>query len=197
MKLIQKHFFILCLFAFSALTSCSQSVPAVKAAANKANAATAKSSSGYVFDVNLRPGGAAFYAMDTNTGAVSYMLDFGDNAGKWANYGNTIKDPGGAPLLFEAVNNEQGAVIYAMDAQTGQLFYLADYGEDQGRWMKFGGLIRQNALNMLQFNLIQRETGNITFYAYDNFTHKTYYLNLYGDNPGKWAAFGNPYQEEK
>lgn len=194
MKILHNQF-VLFAFICYALTSCSQSTQSAPVA--KASAKNVATNSGYIFDVNQRPGGAAFYSMDSNTGALSYMLDFGDNAGKWANYGNTIKDPGGAPLLFKAINSEQGVTIYSMDSQTGQLYYLADYGDDAGQWMVFGGKIRENALNMLQFRLVERENGNITFYAYDNYTHKTYYLNLYGENAGKWAAFGNPYQEEK
>lgn len=194
MKFIQQHFILLGLICY-ALTSCSQSTQSAPVA--KASTEKVAPKSGYLFDVNQRPGGAAFYAMDSNTGALSYMLDFGETAGQWANYGNTIKDPGGAPLLFKAVNSEQGVTIYSMDSQTGQLFYMTDYGEEAGQWMRFGGLIRQNALNMLQFKLMERGNGNITFYAYDNHSHKTYYLNLYGDNAGKWSAFGNPYVEEK
>lgn len=191
MKVLQKQIFLL-VFACYALTSCSQSVPTAKAAMKKA-----EPTSGFVFDVNDRNGGSAFYSMNSSTGTVSYMLDFGEDAGKWSNYGTPLERPATNPLLFKVLETPKGVGIYAMDGATGQLYYMLDHGNNPGQWAKFGGMIRQNALNMLQLEVVDRGSGNTTFYAYDSFTHQTYYMNLTGANSGSWSKYGNPYVEEK
>jgi len=157
----------------------------------------AEPTSGFVFDVNDRQGGSAFYSMNSRTGEVSYMLDFGENAGKWTNYGATLERPVANPLLFKALETPKGVAIYAMDGATGQLYYMLDHGNNPGQWAKFGGMIRQNALNMLQLEVVDRGNGNTSFYAYDSFTHQTYFMNLAGENAGNWGKYGTPYVEEK
>lgn len=191
MNYLPKHFFLF-FFACCAFTSCSQSVPTAKASVKKS-----EPMSGYVFDVNKRAEGTAFYAMNSYTGDISYMLDFGESAGEWFNYGAMLKEGNGSPLLLKVVETPKGVAIYAMDSATGQLFNMLDHGNKPGEWVTFGGLIRQNALNQLQFEVVDRGEGNTTFYAYDSYTHKTYYMNLIGPNAGNWATYGNPYVEEK
>lgn len=191
MKIFQQQFFLL-FFACCAFTSCSQSVPTAKAIMKKA-----EPTSGFVFDVNDRAGGAAFYSMNSNTGEISYMLDFGEKPGEWTNYGTALKEPGGSPLLLKVVESANGVIFYAMDGATGQLYYMLDHGNNPGQWAKFGGMIRQNALNMLQLEVVDRDGENTTFFAYDSYTHQTYFMNLTGTDAGKWNKFGNPYVEEK
>lgn len=191
MNFLHKSIFLLFFVCFS-VYSCSQSVP-------KANAATArntKATSNFIFDVSQRPGGTAFYSMDNQTGAMSYMLDYGENAGQWSNYGNLLREEGGNPLLLNVVEGIKGTFIYALDSGTGQVYYMLDHGNNPGQWMKFGGMIRQNALNMLQFKMLDRGNGDSTFYAYDNLSHNTYFMNLAGPNAGNWAKYGTPYQAE-
>ena len=182
MNLLQRNVLLLFL-AISMLSSCSKSMaPATP---------TASKSLGFQFDATQRPGGTAFYSLNGATGQLSYMLDFGDTAGKWSNYGNIVREAGGNPLLLAVEETDQSAAFYTMDSGTGQVYYMLDSGEKAGQWIKFGGMIRQNALNMLQFEANFRNNAT-TFYAYDTFTHQTYYMNDSGDNAGKWAKFGTP-----
>ena len=183
MKYLLRNFLIAFTVTFT-LYSCSQSV-ATPAKETKAVA------SDFQFEVGQRPGGTAFYSMNAYSGELSYMVDFGEQAGQWFNYGNAIQTSGNK-LLMEAVETPEGVIFYAMDSGTGQLYYMTDHGEDPGVWYEFGGMIRQQGLNMLQFNLTESPSGRI-FYAYDSFTHQTYFLNIYGDNAGKWGKYGTPY----
>ena len=180
---------VLVALACYTLTSCSQTTTAAKKVA-------AVSASNFDFETNLRPGGSAFYAMSSATGGISYMLDHGEKQGEWFNYGNTIRETGTAELLLEVQEVASGTVFYAMDAGTGQVYFMKDYGDAPGEWQKFGGMIRQNGLNMLQFDATFRDPAT-TFYAYDSFTHQTYYLNDMGDNAGKWQKYGVPYTAKK
>ena len=183
MKYLLRNFLITFTVAFT-LYSCSQSV----ATPTKETKVVA---SDFQFEVGQRPGGTAFYSMNAYSGELSYMVDFGEQAGQWFNYGNAIQTSGNK-LLMEAVETPEGVIFYAMDSGTGQLYYMTDHGEDPGVWYEFGGMIRQQGLNMLQFNLTESPSGRI-FYAYDSFTHQTYFLNIYGDNAGKWGKYGTPY----
>jgi len=182
MNLLQRNVLLLFL-AISMLSSCSKSIAPSTPQAPK--------SLGFQFDATQRPGGTAFYSLNGTTGQLSYMLDFGKDAGKWTNYGNLIRESGGNPLLLAVEETDQSAAFYAMDGGTGQVYYMQDTGDNAGKWTKFGGRIRQNALNMLQFEANFRNNAT-TFYAYDTFTHQTYYMNDTGDNAGKWNKFGSP-----
>ncbi len=193
MNFLLRNFIIAFIVSFS-LYSCSQTETVATPSA-KEKKAVAATSTDFQFEVGQRIGGTAFYSMNTYTGEVSYMVDFGEEAGKWFNYGNAIQT-GGSKLILEAVETPEGVIFYAMDSGTGQLYYMTDHGEDPAVWYKFGGMIRQNGLNMLQFNLNDSPSGR-TFYAYDSFTHQTYFLNIYGDNAGKWQKYGTPYKAEK
>jgi len=186
MNLLQRNVLLLFL-AISMLSSCSKSMTSATPQAAK--------SLGFQFDATQRPGGTAFYSLNGTTGQLSYMLDFGEQAGKWSNYGNSIREVGGNPLLLAVEETAQNAAFYSMDSGTGQVYYMLDTGDKAGQWVKFGGMIRQNALNMLQFEANFRNNAT-TFYAYDTFTHQTYFMNDTGDNAGKWNKFGTPVSSE-
>jgi len=192
MKNLHKSIFLL-IFACFALNSCSQGVSTATA---NTPTKSVKSASSYVFAVNDRAGGSAFYSMNSQTGAMSYMLDFGEGAGEWINYGNIIDRPMSSnPLLLQVQESTEGPIIYALDGGTGQLYFMRDHGDNAGQWMTYGGKIREHALNMLQFDVVLRGNHS-TFYAYDSFTHHTYFMNLSGTDAGRWAKYGTPYQEE-
>lgn len=182
MNLLQRNVLLLFL-AISMLSACSKSIAPAAPQAPK--------SLGFEFDATQRPGGTAFYSLNGATGQLSYMLDFGERAGQWSNYGNQIRETAGNPLLLAVEETAANAAFYAMDGGTGQVYYMLDSGAKAGQWVKFGGMIRQNALNLLQFEASFRNNAT-TFYAYDTFTHQTYYMNDVGERAGKWNKFGTP-----
>lgn len=46
--------------------------------------------SNFTLRVNERKEGTAFFVIESTTGQMYYMLDYGQNSGNWKKYGNTI-----------------------------------------------------------------------------------------------------------
>ncbi len=86
--------------------------------------------------------GTVFYALESNSGQLHYMLDFGDTPATWKAYGEPIRLFGDETLLFTAAKEERGAKFTAIDANNGQVYYMFDYGELAGRWRTYGGIIK-------------------------------------------------------
>ncbi len=80
--------------------------------------------------------GTSFYIMDSKTGQLSYMSDFGLDAGNWTSYGNPLKDI--TLSEFEAKATALGIVFYAYDGVAKQMHYMQDFGEQAGIWLAFG-----------------------------------------------------------
>ncbi|OFZ09662.1 MAG: hypothetical protein A3D92_13660 [Bacteroidetes bacterium RIFCSPHIGHO2_02_FULL_44_7] len=88
-----------------------------------------------------REDGTAFFSLDNATGQLYYMLDYGSSAGTWKSYGATLAGRSGANYQFTAIQRTDGTAFFAQDAQTGQMYYLLDYGSDPGNWKSYGGVI--------------------------------------------------------
>lgn len=93
------------------------------------------------FIANERAEGTAFYALDSKTGQLYYMLDHGDSVGKWKIYGNTISQAADKNFQFSATERSSGTAFFASDSKTGKLYFMLDYGTDAGYWKNYGGEI--------------------------------------------------------
>lgn len=93
------------------------------------------------FTANERAEGTAFYALDSKTGQLYYMLDHGDDSGKWKIYGNSISQTSDKSFQFSATERSSGTAFFAIDSKSGKLYFLLDYGTNAGYWKNYGGEI--------------------------------------------------------
>ncbi len=143
-----------------------------------------------IFTSNLRPAGSAFYAMDSKSGQMYFMLDYGEVKGVWKSFGPTLRKGGGNPLLFDAVERAEARSFYSLDSKTGQLHFYNDGAEPSKAWTKYGDQIKSNGVNLLQFTAIGRIGGN-SFYAFDSLSGQMYFMNDFDEDAGKWKPYGN------
>jgi hypothetical protein len=90
------------------------------------------------FYVQARPDGSAFFALDGATGQFYFMLDYGSNAGKWRNYGSPVPKKGDGLLVLSGEGRKDGNAFFALDSNTGQLYFMLDYGSSAGTWKVYG-----------------------------------------------------------
>lgn len=95
----------------------------------------------FEFNANERYEGSAFYALESKTGQLYYMLDHGDDAGKWKIYGNTISQTADKNFQFSATERKAGTAFFAIDSKSGKLYFMLDYGDNAGYWKSYGGEI--------------------------------------------------------
>lgn len=157
---------------------------------NSQTKAANKSTATQVFQTKLRADGTAFYAMNSKTGQLSFMLDYGEKRGIWQNFGSTIKSSGGNPMGFAVVERPGATSFYALDSQTGQLYYTNDDNSGTSTWTKYGNTIRPNGLSLLQFNAQGRFEGS-SFFAFDSYSGQMYYMNDFAEGAGVWKKYGN------
>jgi hypothetical protein len=96
------------------------------------------------FYVHWREEGTAFFAMDNKTGQLYFMLDYADNAGEWAVYGNIIIRENKNKLSLQASSREKGCAFFAMDEYTGQVYYMLDHSDNAGVWTSYGQFIGEH-----------------------------------------------------
>lgn len=149
----------------------------------------AMSSKDYIFKTNLRADGASFYAMNTKSGQIHYMLDYGENSGVWRPFGQTLPAKG-TSYSFDVVERPAATSFYAMDNRTGKIYYTDDNPQNVGAWQEYGNNLRENGVNQLQFEATGRIGGN-SFYAFDSMTGQMFFMNDFGENAGKWSKYGN------
>ena len=144
------------------------------------------------FIVNPKGEGSAFYTLDEVTGQLSYMLDFGEDAGNWRRYGNAYRKPerAGSTLFFQAEERgiDTGTTFYILNGATGQVSYLSDYGPGAGAWVNFGN--RLKGANISAFDTQIIGTAGMVFYAYDSTAKQMYFMQDFGDKPGEWQKYG-------
>lgn len=87
--------------------------------------------------------GRAFYAVESTTGQLHFMLDFGDASGLWVPYGAPARLMGNESIQFSVEHVGNGAKFTAIDANTGQVFYMFDYGDEAGKWRTYGEIIKK------------------------------------------------------
>lgn len=92
----------------------------------------------YSFDVVERPAATSFYALDNRTGKVYYTDDNPANVGAWKPYGDILRENGVSQLQFEALGRVGGNSFYAFDVLTGQMYFMNDFGDNAGKWSKYG-----------------------------------------------------------
>jgi len=92
---------------------------------------------------------------------------------------------------FEANFKASGTGFYTIDAKTGQLSYMVDYGEDAENWRKFGNKYRETGNSALHFKAVERNIGT-SFYIINGGTGQLSFMLDYGEGAGAWTGFGNP-----
>jgi hypothetical protein len=90
------------------------------------------------FYVQSRTDGSAFFALDGTTGQFYFMLDFGSMAGKWKNYGTAVPKKGDGMLVLSGEGRNDGNAFFALDSNTGQMYFMLDYGSTAGTWKVYG-----------------------------------------------------------
>lgn len=88
------------------------------------------------FNATERSTGTSFYILNDDTKEVSYMLDYGKDAGKWKKFGNSLKNA--SVTEFEANVTNSGMVFYAYDGVAKQLYFMQDFGKTPGTWTPYG-----------------------------------------------------------
>ncbi len=154
------------------------------------NGASTVTPSNLVFSAQLRTDGSAFYAMNNKTGQMFFMLDYGETRGSWKPFGPVLREGGGSALLFQVVERLDSRSFYALDSQTGQLYFSNDGAEPSVAWTKYGTTIRSNGVNALQFTATGRTNGN-SFYAFDSQSGQMYFMNDFDEDAGTWKTYGD------
>lgn len=139
------------------------------------------------FESVERRDGTAFFAIDKSSGQISYMLDYGSEAGVWRNYGNAIRESGEDNLMFYTLERNEGTAFFALESITGQVFFMMDYGSDAGNWKKYGNTLP--AEGYYEFQAATRPDGTV-FFAMDGETGQVYFMVDYGSNAGNWEKYG-------
>ena len=151
----------------------------------------AMTSLSYAQDLNFqsinREDGTAFFSMNSTSGQVYYMLDYGTGAGTWKSYGKTIVNEKASKLTFSAIQRTDGTAFFALNTSNGQLYYMLDYGTNAGNWKSYGGTIA--ASGIYTFSSINRADGT-AFFAMEGKTGQVYYMLDYGSDPGIWNSYG-------
>lgn len=142
-----------------------------------------------VFQSSQRTDGVAFFAIDKVTGQLSYMRDYGSSAGIWKKYGKTARASGKSNLAFQSIDRKEGAAFFVMDASTGQIYFMLDYGSNSGNWKKYGGLLPSSSSSDFGFRVASRDQGT-AFFAMNKLTGQIYYMLDYGSSGGKWKSYG-------
>lgn len=139
------------------------------------------------FSASERENGSAFFSLDSRTGQLQYMLDYGEGNGVWRKYGSPIGALAGGFFLFDSKERENGSAFFAMETFSGQLYYMLDYGDQPGVWNKYGGPIGKSGYN---FRTTERPDRGSAFFAVENGSGQLYYMLDYGDSAGIWQKFG-------
>ncbi|MEM6318927.1 MAG: hypothetical protein AAF960_14740 [Bacteroidota bacterium] len=141
------------------------------------------------FEANFKGSGTGFYTIDSKTGQLSFMVNYGEQAGQWLRYGNRFRENGTSTLHFKAI--ERGANIgtsfYILDGGTGQLSFMLDYGPGAGTWAGFGNRLRNVAVTEFEANFT--EAGMI-FYVYDGHAKQMHFMQDFGPKAGAWQQYG-------
>lgn len=141
------------------------------------------------FEANFKGSGTAFYAIDNATGQLSYMIDYGEDAGNWRRFGNAYRKGGSSKLHFKAIERGNiGTSFYILNGGTGQLSFMLDYGEGAGTWTGFGNPLRNVTITEFETNF---SDNGMIFYAYDGVKKQMYYMQDFGEKAGSWQAYGN------
>jgi hypothetical protein len=132
--------------------------------------------------------GSTFYALDGSTGQLRYLNDYKEANPIWQAYGGGIRPMGRNSLEFAPLQFENGVVFYAIEASTGQLYFMPDYGDHSGVWASYGSPIRATGRDNLRFASEHNGEG-CKFTAIDGDTGQIYYMFDSGDNAGIWKAY--------
>ena len=142
------------------------------------------------FESVERTEGTAFFAIDKTSGQISFMLDYGSEAGNWKNYGGIIeRNPQGKNLTFYALKRTDGTAFFCMDGTTGQVYFMLDYGSDAGNWKSYGGTLPSSCKGYVCFHASTRTDGT-AFFAMDGDTGQVYFMLDHGSNAGNWKSYG-------
>lgn len=94
----------------------------------------------FLFEAIERAQGTAFFVMESRSGQVYYMLDYGDTPGIWTKYGSQIGTDG---YSFKANGREDGTAFFAMNIVSGQVYFMLDYGSESGIWKAYGDKLKK------------------------------------------------------
>jgi len=138
-------------------------------------------------EANFKGAGTAFYTIDGKSGQLSYMINFGEDAGNWRKFGNPYRSTGATKLHFKATERSIGTSFYILNGGTGQMSYMLDYGEGAGTWTGFGNPLKTVTVTEFEVNAT---ADGMVFYAYDGVAKQLYFMQDFGEKAGNWIPFG-------
>jgi outer membrane protein assembly factor BamB len=133
--------------------------------------------------------GSAFFALKSTTGQLYFMRDAGDTKGVWNAYGRVIRESGSDVLTFALLPRENGNIFYALESKTGQLHWMADFGDNKGAWKSYGQPIRATGEGTLELTA-EILDGGTKFTAMDGATGQIYFMFDFGATKGIWKQYG-------
>lgn len=93
---------------------------------------------GLQFDVVERAGAASYYLLHPKTGQLYFTVEGVNATDSWQTYGDKISANGRGSLEFDAQGRFEGNSFYALDTESGQMFYMNDFGPEAGQWLTYG-----------------------------------------------------------
>lgn len=147
----------------------------------------AQSTGNIGFEANFKGNGTGFYTVDNQTGQLSYMVDYGEDAGNWRMYGNKYRETGTSKLHFKAVERSLGSSFYILNGGTGQLSFMLDYGPGAGSWAGFGNPLRNVTVTEFESNAT---ADGMIFYVYDGIEKQMHFMQDFGEKAGAWQSYG-------
>ncbi len=143
----------------------------------------------YRYSTLTREEGSAFFALDGSSGQLYFMNDYGTEAGIWKPYGGVIRLGGRNNLQFATIAYKVGSAFYALEAATGQLWYMNDYGDQAAVWKTYGKPIRAEGRETQQLQA-EDEGDGTKITSLDASSGQVYYMFDYGSNSGTWLKYG-------
>lgn len=141
------------------------------------------------FEANFKGNGTAFYTIDSKTGQLSYMLDFGQKPGSWLKFGDTYRKNGVSPLHFKAIErgDSTGTSFFILDGKTGQVNFMSDFGQTAGKWASYGKPLKNITITEFEAQL---SYSGMVFYVYDGMAKQMHFMQDFGDQAGIWLPYG-------
>ncbi|HLP11445.1 MAG TPA: hypothetical protein VK177_05875 [Flavobacteriales bacterium] len=91
-------------------------------------------------------------------------------------------------LQFASNEREDGTAFFSLDGNTGQVYFMLDYGTNAGNWKAYGTGIADLNGGFL-FSVSERKDGT-AFFAMNRLSGQVYFMLDYGDYAGTWKSYG-------
>jgi hypothetical protein len=94
-----------------------------------------------------------------------------------------------AEFEFQFAGFPEGSFYFALDRNLGQVYVMANAGDNQGLWNKYGEPIDKAGKGNFSFYAYCTSDGT-AYYALERTTGQLYIMWNVGDKKGKWEKYG-------